>query len=85
MPATIVLSGTITDAKLGTPVPDADVHIVGGPNFGKKAVTDKNGKYKITKLKPGRNLVEASLAYNPLEKDKTMNASATLDFALIKA
>jgi uncharacterized protein YfaS (alpha-2-macroglobulin family) len=82
------LSGKVTDKKMGTPVPDADVRVVGGvgTNFGKKAVTDKSGNYKIKNLIPGKILVEATLQYNPLERDKTITTgNATLDFRLTKA
>ena len=87
MPTTYTLSGKVRDAKMGTPVPDVEVRVVGGggTNFGKKTLTDKNGKYKIKNLNPGRILVEASLQYSPQEKDKTINANATLDFKLTKA
>ena len=82
------LSGKVRDAKMGTPVPDATVKVVGGEgtNFGKTAVTDKHGKYAIKDLNLGRILVEVSLQYAPLEKDKTIKkAKETLDFKLTKA
>jgi len=87
MPATFTLKGKVTDAALGTAVPDATVKIVGGEgtNFGKTAVTDKQGKYVITGLNPGRILVEASLAYSPQEKDNTVAGNSTLNFQLTKA
>jgi len=80
---TFKLTGKVTDANLGTPIPDADVRIL---NLSKKTVTDKKGKYTFKNLNPCRILVEASLAYNPLEKDKTITTSnVTIDFKLTKA
>ena len=53
---TYTLKGKITDAALGTPVPNALVKIVAGSgaNFGKSAVTNANGRYKITGVTPER-------------------------------
>jgi Carboxypeptidase regulatory-like domain len=87
MPSTYTLKGKVTDAALGTKVPNVTVKIVGADapaNFGKTAVTDSSGKYKITHVEPGRILIEASLSYQPNEKSLTISANTTIDFALSK-
>jgi hypothetical protein len=84
MPATYSLKGKITDAATGAAVPNALVKIVSGAgsNFGKSAVTNSAGRYKITGVIPEKIILEASLAYIPKEQMLTVSANTTVDFAL---
>ncbi|MEI9944450.1 MAG: TonB-dependent receptor [Chitinophagaceae bacterium] len=52
-----ILTGKVTDATSGTPLPRASIYIH-GPNTG--AVTDDNGNYKTASISPGKYLVEVS-------------------------
>ena len=84
MPTTCTIKGKVKDAALGTPVRNAMVKIVGGSPFGKTAMTNSAVNYKITGVTPGRVLIEASLCYQPEEKDKTVSSNTTIDFSLTK-
>ena len=65
--ATYTVKGKITDAVTGLAVRNALVKIVAGTgtNFGKSAVTNSSGRYKMTGVKPEKIIIEASLAYKP--------------------
>ena len=85
MPATFTLKGKIKDSATGAAVRNALVKIVGGTsNFGKSAVTNSKGKYKITGVKPEKIILEASLAYKPKGQMFTVAANTTVNFALVK-
>jgi protocatechuate 3,4-dioxygenase beta subunit len=85
MPPTYTLKGKVKDATTGTPVPDALVKIVGGTlNFGKSAITNSSGRYKITGVKPEKLIIEAALSYKPKDQILTVSANKTVDFALSK-
>jgi len=51
------ISGTVTDAQSGEPIPDVNVLIV-GTHLGR--ATDINGRYFIGPLDPGSFLIEFS-------------------------
>jgi hypothetical protein len=86
MPPTFTLKGKITDAATGLRLPNALVKIVGGTlNFGKSAVTNSSGRYKITGVKPEKIILEAALAYKPLGKMKVISTNTTIDFKLTKS
>lgn len=86
MPATYTLRGQITDAKTGLPVRNALVKIVGGtsPNFGREAVTNRFGRYRIPGLQPERIIVEATLRYEPTQQMKNLTGDAMVNLALTK-
>jgi len=86
MPSTYTLKGKITDSSTGAAVRNAMVKIVAGTgtNFGKSALTNNQGRYKITGVKPEKIIVEASLAYQPKEKMLTVSANTTINLALSK-
>ena len=86
MPTTFTLKGKITDAVMGTPVPNTLVKIVAGTgtNFGKSAITNAAGKYKITGVKPEKIILEAALSYKPKQKMLTVSANTTVDLPLTK-
>ena len=86
MPATFTVKGKIKDAATGAPIQNALVKIVAGTgsNFGKSAVTNLSGRYKITGVKPEKIILEASLAYQPKQKMLTVSANTTVDLALAK-
>lgn len=87
MPATYTLKGQITDAVTGDGVRNAMVKIVAGSgtNFGKTAMTNSSGRYKITGVKPEKIIIEASLSYKPKEKMLTLSGNTTADLSLSKA
>jgi protocatechuate 3,4-dioxygenase beta subunit len=85
MPATFTLKGKVKDATMGTPIPNALVKIVGGTaNFGKSAITNSSGRYKIIGVKPEKIILEAALAYKPKGQMHTVSANTTLNFSLTK-
>jgi len=85
MPTTFTLKGKITDSGTGAAVQNALVKIVGGTtNFGKSAVTNSKGKYKITGVKPEKIILEASLAYKPKGQILTVAGNTTVNIALVK-
>jgi hypothetical protein len=85
MPATYTLKGKITDSATGAPLQNALVKIVGGSlNFGKSAVTNSKGKYKMTGVKPEKIILEASLAYKPKGQILTVAGNTTVNLALVK-
>ncbi len=87
MPPTFTLKGKITDAATGLRLPNALVKIVAGTgtNFGKSAVTNSSGRYKITGVKPEKIILEAALAYKPKGQMKVISANTTIDFKLDKS
>jgi hypothetical protein len=87
MPTTFTLKGKITDAATGLRIPNTLVKIVAGTgtNFGKSAVTNASGRYKITGVKPEKIILEAAIAYKPKGKMKVISANTTIDFALDKS
>jgi protocatechuate 3,4-dioxygenase beta subunit len=85
MPATFTLKGKVKDATMGTAVPNALVKIVGGTaNFGKSAITNSAGRYKITGVKPEKIILEAALSYKPKGQMLTVSGNTTVDFSLTK-
>jgi len=84
--ATFTIKGKVTDAALGTPVPNAEVRVVAatGTNFGKKTLTDKKGKFALSGLNPERMILECTLSYQPKEQILTLAANTTLNFTLSK-
>ena len=86
MPATYTLKGKITDAAMGTPVPNVLVKIVAGTgtNFGKSAVTNASGRYVMTGVKPEKIILEAALSYKPKDKMLTVVGNTLVDLALSK-
>jgi hypothetical protein len=86
MAATFTLKGKITDSALATPVPNALVKIVAGTgtNFGKSAVTNATGRYKMTGVKPEKIILEVALSYKPSQKMLTVSGNTTVDLSLVK-
>lgn len=70
------VSGTVTDASTGEPVPFAALQIKGTSNGGS---TDANGKYSIS-VPSGSTLVYSSLGYISVEK--VINASEVINVSL---
>lgn len=76
------LSGTVTDAQSGDPLPGANVVI---EDLSRGAAVDSDGNYEITDIPSGTYQVSASfIGYNQMVKSVTISAgeSVTLDFAL---
>jgi protocatechuate 3,4-dioxygenase beta subunit len=86
MPATYTLKGRIKDNGTGAGIRNAMVKIVAGTgtNFGKSALTNSKGRYKITGVKPEKIIVEASLSYKPKGKMLTVSGNTTVNLSLSK-
>ena len=84
--ATYTVKGKITDSQTGLAVRNAMVKIVAGTggNFGKTAMTNSAGRYKLTGVKPEKIIIEASLTYQPKEKMLTVTKHTTVDLKLAK-
>jgi len=75
---TIDISGTILDAKLGTPLPGVNVQI---KNATKGTSTDFDGKFNLTKIAKGSVIVFSYIGYTNFEykvKDSKANLSILL-------
>ena len=86
MPATYTLKGRIKDQGTGAGIKNATVKIVGGSlNFGKTAITNSQGRYKMTGVKPEKIIIEASLFYTPKGKMLTVSGNTTVNLSLVKS
>lgn len=57
-PPKFTLTGTVTDVTNGNALPGVNARILDGPDAGKSAVTDGNGKFSITGVSAGTFLVQ---------------------------
>ena len=76
------LTGTVTDAESGGPLPLANVLIVGAR---RGTTTDENGRFRIEEVEPGTYTVRVSfVGFETAEPRVTLNPgrTATLDVAL---
>lgn len=80
---TAKISGVVTDAETGEPLPGANV-IIQGTSFG--AATDADGEYTILQIQPGLYTVSASfIGYATLQKQEvqlTAGLTTRLNFEL---
>ena len=75
------LSGRITDATTHKPLEEVSIYF---PQLKLSDVTDSNGEYEITKLPPGKYVVQVEMVgYANIAKSITIKGATTLDFALI--
>lgn len=82
MAAGAKISGKVTDANTGEPLPGANVFIVG---TAMGAATDQNGHYVIENVPPGRYTVQVSfIGYQPASRTVrvTSGAEVTVNFGL---
>ncbi len=78
------ISGTVTDAVTGKPIPGATVSIFSGSTFITYAVTDSLGEYVVNGLANGTYTAEASAVnYNTVDASVTISGSDVVqNFAL---
>jgi len=75
----ISITGKVTDAKSGDPVPFANV-VFKGTTIG--ATTDFDGRYEISTNNPGDSLVASYIGYKARVKYVVINQSVILNFQL---
>lgn len=83
--ADATIKGKVTDAQTGDPLPGANVVIKGTV---KGTITDEDGMFTITKLRPGSYTVRVSfIGYGLMEKmvSVTSGATVTADFGMTQA
>ena len=77
------LCGTVTDAQATAPLSGARVQVLGGVNAGRAVDTTAAGAYCIDGLQPDTFTARASKSgYDSLDRQVSLTASQTLDFAL---
>lgn len=80
------ITGTVTDATTGDPLPGATITIV-GTQVG--STTDMDGRYQISNVAPGTYILRARfVGFVPLERQDvsvTSGSSATVDFGLYES
>ena len=61
------MSGVVSDADGGTPIPGADVEVTVGPDTGRETTTDVDGRFLLARLRPGAITIEvAAPGYRPV-------------------
>src|ERR1041384_4094365 len=76
------ITGTVTDAQTGQPLPNATVTVVGTRSGG---TSSENGQYSITGITAGQHQVRAQrIGFAPVTRAATVVAgqAVTVDFAL---
>jgi hypothetical protein len=80
LPKKYTISGVVTDADTGKPVPNVHIQVLGA---GSEATTDISGKYTLYNVTSGRNFIEFTAAgYDVSEKDVSLADNITLSVAL---
>ena len=85
VPAVGVVNGRVTEAKTGSPVPQAQVSVNG---TGLTRVTTEDGRYSISVVPPGtRTITVRRLGYESLSRVVSVSdgATVTADFELVAA
>ena len=82
-PARWTLSGTVSDGGSHGALPAARLAIVDGPNEGRSALTDTQGRYTLAALEPGTfGLGATADGYDTEVRQVTLTSNVTADFAL---
>lgn len=79
------LSGRVTDASTGNPIPGASINVFQGVTLITSVLTDTNGQYSITEFAPGNYLVSANANLHQEQVKAgtvTSNATTTINFSL---
>jgi hypothetical protein len=85
-PVRWTLSGTVSDAGTQGGLPGARVEIVNGPNQGRSAAADAQGRYTLAALEPGTFGIRAlAEGFDPESRQVMLASNLTADFSLRKA
>lgn len=77
------ISGKITDAKTGAPLPGATIYF---PDLKTGAISDNNGLFTTPALNPGKYLIQITYqGYSTIIENVTIDGNLQKDFALIEA
>ena len=80
MPKKYTVSGVVTDAVTGAAIANVRVQLLGDSP---ETTTDANGKYTLSNIPSGRNLIEFTIpGYDVAEKDVSVADNITLSVAL---
>jgi len=84
--ASYTLSGTVGEAPLnGGAVADLRIEVMDGPNAGRAATTDVNGRYTLSDLAPSVFQLRASKSgYVRIERSVTLDSNTTLDLTVVR-
>ena len=80
-----VVRGTVVDAALGEPLPEATVRLLSArdSSYVKGGAANLDGKFSLSGVNPGKYILEANyIGYKPVHKDITVGAK-TLDIGSI--
>ena len=81
-PSRVVVSGTVSAAENGLPIPRVLVQIVDGVNAGRSVLSD-NGAYQLADLEPGSfTLLFTTSEYRDLQRTEVVQANTTLNVQL---
>jgi len=81
------LSGTVNETSPITGVvSDVRIDVLDGPNAGRSAMTDNNGRYSMSGLSSGQFQLRASKSgYLRLERNVSLDSNTTIDLAVVRA
>jgi carboxypeptidase family protein len=81
------LSGTVNETSPITGVvSDVRIDVLDGPNAGRSAMTDNNGRYSMSGLSSGQFQLRASKSgYVRLERNVSLASNTTLDLSVVRA
>jgi hypothetical protein len=81
------LSGTVSEASPITGVvSDVRIDVLDGPNAGRSAMTDNNGRYSMSGLASGLFQLRATKSgYVRVDRNVTLDSNTTLDLNVVRA
>jgi len=81
-PSRVVVSGTVSAAENGLPIPKVLVQIVDGVNTGRSTIAE-NGNYQLADLEPGSVTLRFTTSeYRDLQRTEVVQANTTLNVQL---
>ena len=79
----VSVSGVVSDADGGTPIPGADVGVTVGLDAGRETATDIDGRFLLARLRPGAITIEvAAPGYRRVARELIAGPVDTLNVAL---
>ena len=82
---TFRISGTVTDARLGTPLADATVIVTAGHLTNLHARSDAGGHFELNQMVGAEEVTVSKDGFTPQTKTVMVSDLTTLDFALVTA
>lgn len=77
------ISGTVSSANGGTPLPAARIEVTDGPNRGRVTTSANDGRYQLEGLQPGQISLQVSAqGFDAETRTLSLGVSQTADFVL---